>query len=71
MSQNHLEISNFQLYILCFRKGVAAALMSRVIQEADNRKVSNIYAYVREDNKVKKMLIMNKTKVSTRSDKLN
>ena len=26
--------------------------MTRVIQEADARKVSNVYAYVREDNKV-------------------
>ena len=33
--------------------------MTRVIQEADARKVSNVYAYVREDNKVQETTIEN------------
>jgi len=33
------------------RKGVAAALMNQVIQEASLRQVNSVYAYVRADNK--------------------
>ena len=34
------------------RKGVGAALMARVLQEARTRGVASVYAYVRADNKV-------------------
>ena len=34
------------------RKGVGAALLARVMQEARTRGVASVYAYVRADNKV-------------------
>merc|ERR1711976_234434 len=33
------------------RKGVGAALMTKVLHEAETREVNRLYAYVREDNK--------------------
>ena len=34
------------------RRGVAGALMRRVMEEAERREVRSVYAYVRGDNKV-------------------
>ena len=41
------------------RKGVGAALMARVLQEARTRGVASVYAYVRADNKVTLTLTLN------------
>ena len=35
-----------------WRRGVAGALMGRVMEEAERRGVRSVYAYVRGDNKV-------------------
>ena len=35
------------------RKGVAKAMMARVMQEADRRDIHNVYTFVRVDNKVR------------------
>ena len=35
------------------RKGVAKAMMARVMQEADRRDINNVYTFVRVDNKVR------------------
>ena len=45
------ETDETLLLMLCIRKGVGKALLSRVFKEAETRDLHNIYTFVRVDNK--------------------